>query len=706
MSDQQKTISFVGTAVVTLLLAVATHHLTQPAESTGFELVGTEFFEDFEGGSQAGSLEVLAIDPDSTNLKQFRVEEKDGVWTIPSHFGYPAEAADRLATTASSLIGLTRESLAGRLKTEHEKFGVLDPLGEDNLDPESTGKRVTIKDKSGEVLVDLIIGKEAAETKATDSQLAFGQEAGLRNFYVRRPDEPQTFKVALDLELSTRFSDWIRPDLLNLNGADVRQIDIDNYELVEQADPLGRVTSLYKTQGDQMKFSRDTGFGPWTMEGLDVDTNNLDSTKINSAVTKLDNLKIVGVRKKMTYKDQQLLSANFEINEIEELEKDRRLKVQVFGQFQQELSDYGFNLTPVAQNSNELTIVSNTGQISAGTSEGVLYTLQFGNPVSGDEDEIEIGISPSKSDESSAANDDEESQGESEAATDSTDGDKASDGAEEDVKNRYLMIRVSFEESLLGEKPERPTAPQEPEKPEGYVPASDHPNDAENAENQDDAPAPEGEETKPAEGEDTGEQAETEEQAETDARPQEFKDYDLALATYKQEQTEYELKLTQFEEKQKEFDEKIADGEKRVAELNERFGKWFYVISADNLDSLQLKKADLVSEKEKVETTETPAFPGGLPERPNLNLDDVMPMIKPPTESTEGPGETEEPASADKKDETPAATEPDESNAEQSSEEGKTGVEDPESKDPEQPADESESAPEPDEDGSDSSSGE
>ena len=143
------------------------------------------------------------------------------------------------------------------------------------------------------------------------------------------------------------------------------------------------------------------------------------------------------------------------------------------------------------------------------------------------------------------------------------------------------MIRVGFDESLLGEKPVQPVAPEEPAKPDGYQPASEEPADEEPANDpEDQAPAPEGEEPEASEGED---------EDGADARPQEFKDYDLALMTFKQQKTEYELKLSQFEEKQREFEESVAQGQKLVGELNERFGKWFYVISADNLDSLQLK---------------------------------------------------------------------------------------------------------------------
>ena len=201
----------------------------------------------------------------------------------------------------------------------------------------------------------------------------------------------------MDLNISTRFADWIRPDLLDLEGVEMRRIGIDNYELEEQADPLGRVMGLFKKQGDTMQFSRDTGFGPWSMADL-AENQQLDSAKIDSAVTTLDNLEIVGVRKKTDYKGQQLLNADLSINQIEELQQNVDLFRQIINDVQGELAGYGFNLSPSPTNPQKLSIVSTTGELNAGTNEGVVYTVHFGDPVSGDDQEIEIGTGNSDAD--------------------------------------------------------------------------------------------------------------------------------------------------------------------------------------------------------------------------------------------------------------------------------------------------------------------
>ena len=604
-----------------LLLAALTWWLTQPRQIKEFENVGQPFFADFENSSDASSLEVLAVDANTAEVKSFRVEEKNGVWTIPSHYGYPAEAADRLARCSSSLIGLTRESLVGRTRSDHERFGVLDPLDEDLLDPEAAGKRVTLKDSSGNVLADLIIGNQAEERDATDREVAF-QSQQRSEYFVRHPDETQTYKIGLDLDLSTKFSDWIRPDLLDLETSDMTRMLVDNYELQEQADPFGRLTQLFKKQGDQLLFNRNDGFGKWNLDGLDESKEELDDSKLNTAASTLANLKIVGVRKKTGYQDQQLLTPDLQLNRIPELEANPAQFRQIMAQLQAELSDYGFNLAPAGQGSQDLMLVSNFGELKAGTSKGVVYTLQFGNPIDGDEYEIEIGGSANSDqddanvDETEAANADQEPSADNDAGNDEKQ-DAVEDAANEEdaksIKNRYLMIRVAFDESLLGDQPVAPVAPTEPVKPEGYVAAPDESDAAGDPNDSDDAPKPPSDGTG-AEEKSDDESTSTEES--TDDRPEEFKQYDVAKAAFDQKKTEFELELTKFEDDQKAFNEKVEEANKLVAELNERFGAWFYVISADNLESLQLQRVDMVKAKE-VEKIET-----SLPDRPNLDIGD------------------------------------------------------------------------------------
>src|SRR5262249_5952265 len=133
-----------------------------PKSPKEFSQVGTEFYPNFTDASAAKSLQVVSYNPDTAAIRVFGVvQDSNGIWKIPSRNNYPVDGKDRLAKTATSVIGIKRESLAGQRKNQHAEFGVLDPLAENVSDFKGVGNRLTLKDgKDGKVLVDLIIGKE------------------------------------------------------------------------------------------------------------------------------------------------------------------------------------------------------------------------------------------------------------------------------------------------------------------------------------------------------------------------------------------------------------------------------------------------------------------------------------------------------------------------------------------------------------------
>ena len=210
------------------------------------------------------------------------------------------------------------------MASDHEKLGVVDPLSDDIEDPEAVGKRITLKDSDGEVLVDYIIGKEAGDVFVSDSERRLN-EGGIpeKYFYVRRPDEQQTYKVKLDIDLSTRFSDWIDPDLLRLDRNKLMRILIDNYSLEEERNnPLGQVKSLFKSQGDQVELKRKSNSDPWTLTDLNAETEELQSTSIDGIIDVLSGLRIAGVRPKFKYQNQLLLTPDLQLNRQPEFEEN------------------------------------------------------------------------------------------------------------------------------------------------------------------------------------------------------------------------------------------------------------------------------------------------------------------------------------------------------------------------------------------------
>lgn len=613
MNEIKTTFTFLVFAAVLAAVALGSHFMNQPTDTKDFELVGQPFFENFDSASQAQSLMVSAVDDESGRLERFEVKNQNGLWRIPSEYDYPAEAADRLATTASSVMGIVRESLAGRLSNEHAKLGVLDPLADDIEDPDGVGKRITLKGADDEVVVDLIIGKEAGDVVLTGAEAPFGNSSGEKYYFVRNPEEQQTYKVKLKIDLSTKFSDWIDPDLLRIDPNLVTAVTIDNYSLEEdQSNPLSPNKALFKAQGDKIEMTRESNTEAWKLEGLINEVEELETPKVTEMLAVFDQLKIAGVRPKSKYKGFFLLTPDLKLNIQPEFETDKQSLGQAIQQLQGELDQKGFNLAGTAE---KMELVSQNGDVSIGTDQGVLYTLSVGATYDGEDTEIEIG-SP-----------DEGSDGGDESGGDSK---EKADVPEIQNQDRYMMVRVSFDESLISQTPVPPVAPVAPEKPAGYLPAPEK-------------NATETEADKPAEpADDVAEKPPGETKPERDPA---FIKYDSDVAAFEGLELDYELAKTRFETETVEFQAKIAEGKKLVAELNERFGDWYYVISGENLSTLQSKRSDLVKTK--------PAPAGGAPGgRPNLSFPN-LPIL--PTQGG--------PPAAGNSPETPAVVAPDPPNA-------------------------------------------
>ena len=501
MSDIIKTTLFVAVAAVLAGAAGLNHYLNQPSNSADFELVGKPFFEAYDSTANIASLEVSAIDPVSGELRQFIVRKKDGLWTIPTHFDYPAEAASRLAETGSSVMGIEREALVGRLASEHPRLGVVDPLSSDLEDPEEAGQRITLKDANDDVVVDLIIGKEAQsdQPRPEDMDIEAVRAEPRKTFYVRRPDEQQTYQVQLDIDLSTQFSDWIDPDLLRIEPSDLRQIRVNNYT-VEKTNQNG-VLGLLRSQGDQLLLTRATDVDPWVLDEIKADVETLDSDRVDEIVRVLDSLKIAGVRPKFKYKGQLLLTPDMKLNQQPEYQAG-------LNQLLAELDSRGFSLSGTT---DDLQLVSTNGDLTIGTDRGVVYTLSVGREIKGNEQEIEIGGTS----QDDGDNDDSVTETDDEAADQTND--------QSDAPNRFLMVRVAFDEDLVADRPVKPTEPVAPMKPEGYQPAKPAEQPTES-----DSEAPDDVQPPADESDQSGEQ-------ETEQRKPEFIAYDKAVQDYEEQ---------------------------------------------------------------------------------------------------------------------------------------------------------------------------
>jgi len=429
MSENGKTLTYLGAAIVIVGLAYWTNR--PPSTANGpLDETGEAMFRLFTDPLAVKSLDILEYDEETATLSPFQVIEVDGVWSIPTHENYPADAQEHLAKAATSLIGLKRDIVVSESRGSHALYGVVEP-DPDKLEGNETGvgKRVTLSDNDGKQLACLIIGKQ--DEDQTDL------------YFVRLPERDRVYRVKIDpSELSTKFEDWIEKDLLKLNSFDVKQIVVGDYSIENIG---GR---LVPRQRGSFVIDYDNAESKWLLssmkvvEGTDVvdrtlaDDEELDAQILNDLKLALDDLKIVDVARK-----PEGLSADLSATGDVVLDNESALSLQ----------NRGFYLAQVSEGQTE--IFSEEGDVRCGMNDGVEYELRFGS----------IAGQSSKS-----SSDEAKGEGEDPDATESEEG-----GA-----HRYLFVKARFNPALIPPPELEPL----PEAPAGAPAPETKPTDGEAAE--------------------------------------------------------------------------------------------------------------------------------------------------------------------------------------------------------------------------------
>ncbi|MEE8350141.1 MAG: DUF4340 domain-containing protein [Acidobacteriota bacterium] len=374
MSELQKTMSLAGVAVLLILSAL----LTAPTKITPDTFLdqGESFFPEFTDPNVATTLEVIEYNEETGSAQPFKVTFQDGRWTIPSHHNYPADGQNRLARTAAGLIEIKKDDYRSNNVADYEAFGVLDPLDDTVTTLKGRGKRVTIKGGSGQVLADMLVGS----TVEGRSNLRF----------VRIPDQKRVYSARVDIDISTRFEDWIDRDLLRVEPRNIQQITLRDYSIDERTRSINQrdVLTLDRSE-DAWKANRMSS------------NQEIDSAKIDELLAGIDGLSIVGVRPK-----PEGLSMNLALTEQNPLSQTDLLSLQTRG--------YYFT--------RDGNLVSNEGELEIRTSEGVVYTLRFGEVLYGSGQTVTAGGAGMEGDEENGPG-----------------------------ENRYLFITTAFDDVLFSE---------------------------------------------------------------------------------------------------------------------------------------------------------------------------------------------------------------------------------------------------------------
>ncbi len=624
MNETKRTLIFLAVALVSVGAAAATYYGSVPHKDADSGRIGTEFYPDFKFPTDAQVLRVVVYDKDTAAIKPFTVEYKDGKWKIPSHHNYPVDGKDRLAKTAASVIGTSRTAFVSRLKSDQARYDVLDPEDPDDTVLTGRGRKITISKNDGTVLAEYIIGKPSELPGQTDT------------YYVRatKADDSNTIYLAkLKMDLSTKFSDWIEPDLLKVDRELLSEIRIDNYSIDEQQGAI--------IPGDATELTRKNPSDPWILKGIKPN-EELKLDAVNTLVNNLDNLRLVGVRPKppgvlpdLSIDPRYAQSRNL----VDILRADMQEKGYFVG------SD---------RKGGKPRVFSKEGELEAGTSEGLLYALNFGQIFTGTEFEIETGLS--KDSKEKGAKDADKSKATDAKTADAKtaekngakkDGKDAKDKDKEQLKRRYLMVYVKFDPALVGFPPIRPL---EPKKPQGLVldqpatksapaappassPAASSPVGASGTKSEPNSPPanngktdqkhssatrlddsrmlalalpdpPKSSDPKagdgkaatppkapaaPQKGTPAGKSGPVIKPA-APAKRDPKAEYDKALVQYKKD-------IEKYQNDKSEFEKKIKKGQEKAKQLNERFGPWYYVISAESFENLRQARASLIQPK-------------------------------------------------------------------------------------------------------------
>lgn len=622
-TEVRRTQILVSAAALCVLITVLIKWSSAPASIESQGQIDTPFYPEFEDPTLAQSLAVYAFDAENVEPKSFEVARAgvNDMWTIPTHHDYPVDAEDRLAETAASVIGITRGALATRWEKEHAKYGVVDPR-QDSIkvtEVEGVGKRIVIEGENEKVLADYIIGKQSPDKPGA--------------YYVRTPGDDNVYICDVNIQLSTKFSDWISTDLLDVDSSGVVHLSVETYSFDEQG---GQIAI---EPGEELVFSKPNATESWSTEGLDEETEEVDEAKIRSTISALGSLRIAGVRKK----NQGLTSdLTFDEEKIQSQSDFQRLQLELLAR--------GYALGRSDEDPEQLRLFSREGEIHVASEDGIVYELYFGRAFTGETGEIEIGgedVAEAETPEDTEQADGEESDEDSDSSGDSEKESDVESGTEEDDKGspgRYLFVRARFDETFLGDKPIAPTAPVNPEGDNGD--ASDNEKDQdEPVEPADEAETTSEENSADEDGcqEETPEnttEPKAKEETESDSEPTDEADAEdksddgdkpadapaeseegddgEPVKTFEELQEEYEAAVAEYEAAMRLYDERIREGQEKVQEANKRYALWYYVISGDSFDALNLERDDLV----KVKGEDGPAAPmnPGLPGIPGLNI--------------------------------------------------------------------------------------
>jgi hypothetical protein len=260
-------------AVATLVVVV----LAVAAIATGDRTVSRAAHGEAALPALAGKLgEVASVGLKRGALELTFVRDGDG-WLVAEKGNYPAAAGK----VRQIVLGMADLALV-EPKTQRAEFY---PRLE--VDDAGKGKStlVTLKDKSGALVAELIIGKRRFDRLG----------AGNDGVYIRKPDDPQAWLARGSLEFSDQLSSWLDRRILDL--------------------PEKRIAKVTLTQPDgaRLVITRPTAEAKFTVENVPADAKFKSETATREPAMALESLDLDDVKPAadMPVPDKDIFTASF-----------------------------------------------------------------------------------------------------------------------------------------------------------------------------------------------------------------------------------------------------------------------------------------------------------------------------------------------------------------------------------------------------------
>ena len=245
---------------VTAASIVATIYLT-PAPISERAAPGERLFASLDAKTinSAASLTVTA------KAKSFTVYQKDGSWVVKEMSDYPADTS-LIRKALFSLTELRPYEAKTKDPARLAKLELEDPKGKD-----AQSKQLTVKDKDGKVLADVIYGK------ANTTNVILGKEM----VYVRKADSEQAWLAEGDPSLKAEPLDWIVRSVID--------VDVERVKDVETKGPKGELAlHIAKEKAEDKEYA---------IKNLPAGRKPKEARTISYVAESLDNTNLDDVKK-------------------------------------------------------------------------------------------------------------------------------------------------------------------------------------------------------------------------------------------------------------------------------------------------------------------------------------------------------------------------------------------------------------------------